>query len=73
MCVDEFNQTYFRLIIRKKYSNMNQLITHNNLNDGLPSRRYTGFPLNSTLVSSYTADTIRSVINQAANGKPYST
>ena len=52
---------------------MNQLITYNNINDSLSPRRYMGFPLNSTLVSSYTPDTIRSIINQAAGGKPYST
>lgn len=52
---------------------MNQLITCNNVQDSLPTRRYTGFPLNSTLVSSYTPDTIRSIISHAAGGKPYST
>lgn len=52
---------------------MTQLITYNNINDSLPTRRYTGFPLNSTLVSSYTPDTIRSIINHAAGRKPYST
>ncbi|CAF4738154.1 unnamed protein product [Rotaria socialis] len=52
---------------------MNQLITYNNANEGDTSRRYTGFPLNSTLVSSYTADTIRSIINHAITGKPYTT
>lgn len=51
---------------------MNQLLTYNNLNDGHTSRRYTGFPLNSTLVSTYTSDTIRSIISHAAAGKPYS-
>ncbi|CAF1427071.1 unnamed protein product [Adineta steineri] len=43
------------------------------VNDGVTSRRYTGYPLNSTLVSSYTPDTIRSIINHAAAGQPYST
>ncbi|CAF3081545.1 unnamed protein product [Rotaria sp. Silwood2] len=52
---------------------MNQLPTYNNVNDGLASRRYSGFPLNSTLVSSYTPDTIRSIISHAAAGQPYST
>jgi hypothetical protein len=51
---------------------MNQLTTYNNINDGHTSRRYTGYPLNSTLVNSYTPDTIRSIINHAAAGKPYS-
>ena len=51
---------------------MRQFITYNNLNDTDLSRRYAGFPLNSTLVSSYTADTIRSIINHAVTGKPYS-
>ncbi len=52
---------------------MNQLITYNNVNEGVAaSRRYTAFPLNSTLISSYTSDTIRSIINHAASGKPYS-
>lgn len=35
------------------------------------SRRYTGYPLNSTLVNSYTPDTIRSIISHAAAGQPY--
>jgi len=52
---------------------MNQLISYNNTNDGLSPRRYAGFPLNSTLVNSYTPDTIRSIITHAATGKPYST
>ncbi|CAF0988276.1 unnamed protein product [Rotaria sordida] len=52
---------------------MNQLITYNNSNDGDTSRRFTGFPLNSTLVSSYTPDTIRTIINHAITGKPYTT
>ncbi|UJR15335.1 hypothetical protein I4U23_002284 [Adineta vaga] len=52
---------------------MSQLITYNSVNDGVTSRRYTGYPLNSTLVSSYTPDTIRSIINHAAAGQPYST
>jgi hypothetical protein len=51
---------------------MNQLPTHNYINDGNTSRRYAGFPLNSTLVHSYTPDTIRSIITHAATGKPYS-
>lgn len=51
---------------------MNQLLTCNNVSDGDTPRRYTGFPLNSTLVSSYTPDTIRSIINHAVTGKPYS-
>ncbi|CAF3654832.1 unnamed protein product [Rotaria sp. Silwood1] len=52
---------------------MSQLPTYNNGNDGLVIRRYSGFPLNSTLVSSYTPDTIRSIISHAAAGQPYST
>ncbi|CAF2758587.1 unnamed protein product [Rotaria sp. Silwood2] len=52
---------------------MNQLITYNNANDGDTCRRYTGFPLNSTLVSSYTPDTIRTIITHAITGKPYTT
>ncbi|CAF0777508.1 unnamed protein product [Adineta steineri] len=52
---------------------MNQLITYNNPNDGVTSRRYTAFPLNSTLISTYTSDTIRSIINHATTGKPYTT
>jgi hypothetical protein len=50
---------------------MSQSITFNNLNDTTTSRRFTGFPLNSTLVSSYTPDTIRSIISHAAAGQPY--
>jgi hypothetical protein len=50
---------------------MSQPITYNNVNDATPARRYTGFPLNSTLVSSYTPDTIRSIITHAAAGQPY--
>jgi hypothetical protein len=53
---------------------MSQAVTYNNnnnLNDNALSRRYTGFPLNSTLVSSYTPDTIRSIITHAAAGQPY--
>lgn len=50
---------------------MSQLLTYNNTNDGASSRRYSGFPLNSTLVSSYTPDTIRSIISHAAAGQPY--
>ncbi|CAF1412061.1 unnamed protein product [Rotaria sp. Silwood1] len=52
---------------------MNQLITYNNSNDGDTCHRYTGFPLNSTLVSSYTPDVIRNIINHAITGKPYTT
>jgi hypothetical protein len=52
---------------------MSQVRTYSNLNDGITSRYYTGFPLNSTLVSSYTPDTIRSIISQAATKQPYST
>lgn len=51
---------------------MSQLTTYINVGDGAATRRYTGYPLNSTLVSSYTLDTIRSIINQAASGQPYS-
>jgi hypothetical protein len=51
---------------------MSQPVTYNNTtNDGVTARRYTGYPLNSTLVSSYTPDTIRSIINHAAAGQPY--
>ena len=54
---------------------MSQSITYSNNNtasDAVTAKRYTGFPLNSTLVSSYTPDTIRSIINHAAAGQPYS-
>ena len=55
-------------------STMNQLTTFNqSSDDGHTSRRYGGFPLNSTLVSYFTPDTIRSIISHAATGKPYST
>ena len=50
---------------------MSQVNTYSNLNDGATPRRYSGFPLNSTLLSSYTLDTIRSIINHAAAGRPY--
>jgi len=51
---------------------MSQPIVYNNtFTDNSLSRRYTGFPLNSTLVSSYTPDTIRSIITHAASGQPY--
>ncbi len=50
---------------------MSQLPTYSNLTEGGTSRYYTGFPLNSTLVSSYTPDTIRSIITQAATRQPY--
>ncbi|CAF3915226.1 unnamed protein product [Rotaria sordida] len=56
---------------------MNNLLAYNNnnnnTNDGPASRRYSGYPLNSTLVSSYTPDTIRSIISHAAAGQPYAT
>jgi len=52
---------------------MNQSVVYSNLNDATTSRRYSGYPLNSTLVSSYTPDTIRSIITHAAAGQPYST
>ena len=52
---------------------MSQSISYNNTtSDAVTAKRYTGFPLNSTLVSSYTPDTIRSIINHAAAGQPYS-
>jgi hypothetical protein len=50
---------------------MTQLQAYSKLTDGVTSRYYTGFPLNSTLVSSYTPDTIRSIISQAAARQPY--
>jgi hypothetical protein len=49
---------------------MSQPTIYNQLNDAA-SRRYTGYPLNSTLVSSYSPDTIRSIITHAAAGQPY--
>ncbi|CAF1012921.1 unnamed protein product [Didymodactylos carnosus] len=52
---------------------MNPMTTYSNLNDGITTRRYTGFPLNSTLVSAYTPDTIRNIITHAAAGQPYTT
>ncbi|CAF3148550.1 unnamed protein product [Rotaria socialis] len=52
---------------------MSQLQTYTSVNDGASARRYSGYPLNSTLVSSYTPDTIRSIISHAAAGQPYST
>ncbi|CAF1934420.1 unnamed protein product [Rotaria magnacalcarata] len=52
---------------------MSQLQTYTSVNDGASSRRYSGYPLNSTLVSSYTPDTIRSIISHAAAGQPYAT
>lgn len=51
---------------------MTQFLTYNNANDNEAPRRYAGFPLNSTLVSSYTADTIRNIISHAISGKPFS-
>lgn len=52
---------------------MSQPIVYNNtFTDNSLARRYTGYPLNSTLVSSYTPDTIRSIITHAASGQPYS-
>jgi hypothetical protein len=64
---------YSRLVACKACWKMNQLTTFNNLNnDGHSSRRYAGYPLNSTLVSYFTVDTIRSIITHAATGKPYS-
>ena len=50
---------------------MSQPVSYNSFNEATTSRRFTGFPLNSTLVSSYTPDTIRSIISQAAAGQPY--
>lgn len=52
---------------------MSQPVSYTSFNEGTSSRRFTGFPLNSTLVSSYTPDTIRSIISQASAGQPYCT
>lgn len=55
----------------RKKGIMSQPVSYTSFNEGTSSRRFTGFPLNSTLVSSYTPDTIRSIISQAAAGQPY--
>jgi hypothetical protein len=49
---------------------MNQSTAYNNLND-TTSRRYTGYPLHSTSVSSYTPDSIGKIIAYAAAKQSY--